>query len=56
MHLRISQYQSRTQELALMFHETDSPAIARLKELLAEMMFENRLPKKSVLGDGEAGI
>ena len=28
----------------------------RLKELLAEMMLENRLLKKSVLGDGEAGI
>ena len=28
----------------------------QLKELLAEMMLENRLLKKSVLGDGEAGI
>ena len=28
----------------------------QLKELLADMMLENRLLKKSVLGDGEAGI
>ena len=28
----------------------------QLKELLAEMMLENRLLKNSVLGDGEAGI
>ena len=28
----------------------------QMKELLAEMMLKNRLPKKSVLGDGEAGI
>ena len=28
----------------------------QLKELLAEVMIENRLLKKSVLGDGEAGI
>ena len=27
----------------------------QLKELLAEMMIENRLLKKSVLGDGEVG-
>jgi transposase len=29
---------------------------AQLKELLAEMMIENRLLKKSVLGDGEDDI
>ena len=29
---------------------------AQLKELLAEMMIENRLLKKSVIGDGEDGI
>ena len=28
----------------------------QLKEMLAEMMMENRLLKKSVLGDGEDGI
>jgi hypothetical protein len=28
----------------------------QLKELLAELMMENRLLKKSVLGDGEADI
>ena len=28
----------------------------QLKELLAEMMLENRLLKKSVLGDGDVGI
>jgi len=27
----------------------------QLKELLAELMMENRLLKKSVLGDGESG-
>ncbi len=29
---------------------------SQLKEMLAEMMIENRLLKKSVLGDGEDGI
>jgi transposase len=28
----------------------------QLKELLAELMMENRLLKKSVLGDGESDI
>ena len=29
---------------------------SHLKEMLAEVMFENRLLKKSVVGDGKDGI